>query len=120
MTAVWPLTLPQSPLINTWKEEPLDDTIIYDTDAGEPPIRARSTGVFWICSAEFLLTESQRTAFWAFFLTTIKKGSLPFTWAHPIDGSTYTWVWDVKRAKMPQLVQDYPYYRLGFAVLRMP
>jgi hypothetical protein len=52
-------------------------------DAGPASVRNRFTAITQTFKGSMVLTGSQLTTFNTFFRTTIKHGSLSFTWIHP-------------------------------------
>lgn len=91
----WPLTLPQSPLVDSWEESPQAELIIGSVDSGDPPIRGRGTGIYWAAKGEWHFSNlAQYSAFWTFYNVTVKRGLLAFSWTHPVLGGTYVWKFD--------------------------
>jgi hypothetical protein len=95
MTAAWPGTIPQKPLVG-FAEQRQRNVASFNPDVGEPKVRRRSTAVTINCNAQFIMTDLQLVDFITFFETTLSDGTLPFTWAHPRTGVTYTWMFGVE------------------------
>lgn len=83
--AVWPVTLPQEPLIEGFDAAAVDDTLRSEVDRGPHQSRPLFTGNYSIVQMNQLLTTAQKDTLLAFYRTTLARGSLPFDW-----GYTYT------------------------------
>lgn len=117
--AVWPATIPQCPILNVFSEERQRNLAIFAPDTGYPRMVRRSTAVGILTSVAFRMTVAQIAIFNAFYETTIKDGSLPFTWPHPITGTNYVWMFDTNEA--PKLDRMTPNtFRVTFNLLRLP
>lgn len=90
MTAAWPATLPQGQLIGT-TEQDADAVLRTDMDAGPPSRRNKSTAHVMDVSAPIVLTGAQKQVFDEFYRTTLRNGSLSFTWDSPTDDSAVTY-----------------------------
>ncbi len=60
-----------------------DNTIRGKMDVGPPKLRQRSTSAPTIFRGSLLLNSTQAGYFETFYRSTLKHGSLPFTWVHP-------------------------------------
>ncbi len=91
MTAAWPITLPQCPVLNGFSEQRQRNIVAFNPDVGPPKIRRRSSASAVLTSATFRLTTDELSDFDTFFIDTLKDGSLPFEWQHPINRLIYSW-----------------------------
>lgn len=86
--ATWPATLPQSPLLSGFEEQPPDTRLRTQMDAGPPKTRRRwQTGVRKL-TVDLLLSKDQVAILETFIFTTLEGGSLPFDWTHPRTGAS--------------------------------
>jgi hypothetical protein len=92
-TAAWPGTLPQSPKYGFGEKKQVNVNS-FTPDVGVPIITLRSTAACWNTTATFEMNDTQLAAFLTFYETTLKDGSLPFTWNHPRTAVNYTWIFD--------------------------
>jgi hypothetical protein len=83
----WPLTLPASPVVNSYQESFKDNVIRSQIDAGPMKTRQRYTRIQRLIQVTFMLTDSQKATFTTFF-STIKGGALPYNWADPVSGTS--------------------------------
>lgn len=90
MTAAWPGTIPQKPLVG-FTEQRQRNVVAFVPDVGTPKISRRSTSVTVNCQAAFFMTDAELANFNTFYETTLADGTLPFTWNHPRTGVSYTW-----------------------------
>lgn len=91
MTA-WPASLPQTPLAEDWSGGPQRNKVTFKPEIGATIDRRRGSAAGYTFSGTFApLTDAQLTAFLTFFHTTLVDGTLPFTWADPVNGTTYNW-----------------------------
>jgi hypothetical protein len=81
--AVWPGSLPQYVLEAGYQETLEDQIIETQMDAGVAKIRRRFTGAYRRFTVTVQMDATQAATFEAFYLTTLKGGSLPFDWVHP-------------------------------------
>lgn len=86
MAAVWPVSLPQEPLIQGFARSIIDDTLRSDVDSGPPEARPLYTGNHTRMTIQQLLTSTQRDALLTFYRTTLAHGSLRFKWSHTQTG----------------------------------
>lgn len=89
MTA-WPSELPQSQFIGT-SEEDEDAVLRTPMDAGPPTRRNKYTAHIMTVRVPIVLTGAQKAVFDTFYRTTLKNGSLSFTWDSPTDDSAMTY-----------------------------
>ena len=86
--ARWPAGLPAMFTINGLSGEEPDVTIREDTDIGPAKVRPRYTAASEPISGQLIVTKAQLDAFRSFFRSTLYRGSLPFVWLDPRDGTT--------------------------------
>lgn len=87
----FPATLP-GPVWGSFSEQRQRNILAFAPDVGPPKMRRRSSAVAVPASAAFLLTDAQLATFDTFFETTLKDGTLSFTWNHPHTGVSYSWI----------------------------
>lgn len=93
-TLTWPATLSCQPEQGSWEEEPQNDVVRFQPEAGPPIMRRRSTADSMLCSAVFVMTAAQYAIFRAFYSDDLAGGSLRFTMDHPITGTSYDWTFE--------------------------
>lgn len=86
--AVWPPTVNDSPLIDTFTESRGDNLVTHETDSGVPMTRPRYTKSVDMQSFDLLLTTAEVATLDTFWETTLAFGSLSFDWVHPRTGVT--------------------------------
>lgn len=86
----WPGTIPQVPLLSSFDERPRSIRINSSMDVGPPKSRRRYTKELRDQTWQFVMTETQRTAFDSFFYTTLSGGSLAFDHTDPVTDTTKT------------------------------
>lgn len=84
---VWPVSLPQSPLVEGYSGEEQSAVLRTEMDAGEAKSRRRFSATPDKLNCSFSLTEAQFTTFKTFFNGSLLRGSLPFDWLHPESGA---------------------------------
>lgn len=89
MTA-WPVSLPQAQFLNA-TEEDADAVLRTQMDAGPPSRRNKYTARIVNVSTRMIVNGTQKATFDTFFRTTLKNGSLSFTWDSPTDDSAVTY-----------------------------
>jgi antitoxin component of RelBE/YafQ-DinJ toxin-antitoxin module len=115
----WPATLPQCPILNDFSEQRQRNLAAFEPDVGPPKMRRRSTAVAVSTAVAFRMDLTELAAFNTFFETTLKDGTLPFDWAHPLTQTTYSWMFDAKEA--PRIDRMTPStVRVTFNLLRLP
>ena len=118
MTAIWPSTIPQCPLLNGLSEQRKRNVVAFAPDVGDSIMRRRSTAAYVLTSLTFKMTTTELAAFNAFYETTLQDGSLPFDWAHPITKITWTWCFDGDEP--PRIDRMTPKtHRVSFNLLRL-
>jgi hypothetical protein len=86
--AAWPETLPQSPLVEGFRETPADNSLRTAMETGPAKLRRRATSGAAGLTAGFLLDAAQLAALDIFYADTLQGGTLPFDFTHPISGET--------------------------------
>jgi len=79
---IWPATLPQRLSSDTSVQDD-ESRAIQNMDSGPASVRNRFTAITQTVKGSIVLTGSQLIIFNDFFRTTIKHGSLSFSWIHP-------------------------------------
>ncbi|MGH7393662.1 MAG: hypothetical protein ACREM3_30035 [Candidatus Rokuibacteriota bacterium] len=79
----WPATLPQQFLQGTFQETFPDNLLRTQMDAGPVKLRRRTTAAPALLQGEMHLDSTQWVTFATFYLTTLRSGSLPYSWVHP-------------------------------------
>lgn len=119
MTAAWPSTIPQCPILNAFKEQRQRNVAAFSPDVGPPKMKRRSTAVGVLTDLSFRMSNAQVLAFNTFYETTLADGTLPFTWPHPITKVSYTWMFDPGDA--PTFERYAPtHQRVSFNLIRLP
>ena len=83
----WPETLPQRPLADGYTEDAPDALIRSRNDQGPEKIRRRTSAAPRNMRMVYLLSAEQTAALDAFYLETLKGGSLQFSAPHPRNGT---------------------------------
>lgn len=81
---VWPSTLPFELLQRGYTQAAADTTLKTSMDAGPSKIRRRYTAGVESVTGTLILSEPQLTTIRYFYKTTLKGGSLRFTWVEPV------------------------------------
>jgi hypothetical protein len=118
-TAVWPASLPQCPILNGFSEQRQRNLAAFAPEVGAPRISRRSTAVAVLTSLVYRMTNAHVITFNTFFEDTLKDGSLPFDWDHPVTGTTYTWMFDPNEAPRLERMTTNTFH-VSFNLLRMP
>lgn len=85
--AVWPVGLPQAPLVRKSNHSPTSATIRSSVDAGPDKVRRRSTIVIDKWSLGLIVSGAQLTTFKTFFHSTCQSGAIAFDWKDPHTGA---------------------------------
>ena len=85
----WPATLPQR-LSSDASVQDDESCARTNMDAGPASVRNRFTAITQTTKGSMVLTGAQLVIFNTFFRTTIKHGSLSFSWIHPQTEETAT------------------------------
>lgn len=86
--AVWPVTLPQTFLIEGFSMRKQPQAISTPVSAGPPIRRRRFSAALEEVNGSMFMTKDQWNMVRSFFDDTLSGGVLPFTWVHPITGSS--------------------------------
>ena len=87
-TITWPLTLPQSFLVNGFNEDGPDNIIRSAMDTGPHKTRRRYTARVQPLTGAMLMTPAEYTIFKDFFKTSLQDGALTFEMPDDVDGGT--------------------------------
>ena len=118
MTASWPGSLPQKPLLG-FTEQRQRNLAMFSPDVGPPKMRRRSTAVPVNSSITLKLTDTQLATFDLFFEVTLADGTLPFTWPHPRTGINYSWIFSPQDAPQKQALTK-NVTQVTFKLLQLP
>lgn len=83
MTALWPNSLPQSPLVDGYSEIIKRPKVSFSPDVGPPIQRRKGTVKLSSISINMVMTSAQVEQFEAFHDDTLSGGALPFLFSHP-------------------------------------
>lgn len=86
----WPATLPQTPLIEGFSDEP-QDSVLRSQMTGLNKQRNRYTAALHDVSESYLLTPSQFDTFVSFYKDDLGNGAADFSKKNPINGLTETY-----------------------------
>ena len=86
--SAWPDTLPQSPLIEGFRETPANATLRTEMETGPAKLRRRTTAATATLSLTFLISTAQLAVLDTFYADTLQHGTLPFDYTHPVTGET--------------------------------
>lgn len=90
--ASWPASLPQYPDVDQWAGGPQDNRISFQPERGPSIDRRAGSAIAHVFRAQFSnLTTAQRAAFITWFEDDLYDGTLSFTWADPVTGTSYSW-----------------------------
>ena len=95
--ASWPAGLPQDMGADTTVQDD-ESRLIQQMDAGPASVRNRFTAITQTIKTTMILTGAELETFLTFFRTTLRHGQDPFTWNHPVDGSSV----DMRFKKKPE------------------
>jgi len=84
--SAWPSTLPQSPQAEGFSQLKDDNVIRSQQATGPAKTRRRTTAATQPFSFQLTLTDAQLSTFLTFHTTTLKDGSLSFTWVDHLNG----------------------------------
>jgi hypothetical protein len=92
VSAVWPVSLPQTFMVEDFKEMPPADVVVTEMDTGPAKMRPRATAApAPIDGIVFLDSRAKRATLYDFFVTTLASGTASFTWKHPVTGTAATY-----------------------------
>lgn len=84
---VWPSSLPQAPLAESFRETVADNTLRTQMDQGPAKLRRRSTSAVGTIGGTFLLTRPETATLIEFYETALSGGVIPFSFYHPRHGA---------------------------------
>ena len=84
----WPSTLPDSPLQDSYQEQPGANTIRTNMDTGPAKHRKRASSAPIAYEAQYLLENSLVETLPSFYDSDTEEGALTFDWPKPRDPST--------------------------------
>jgi len=79
---IWPAVLPQVPIKDGYSEEPQDNVVRSQPDAGPGKSRRRYTAIGVSTGVSYKMSESQVQTFITFWRDSIFDGSIPYKKAH--------------------------------------
>lgn len=113
----WPVTLPQSPLVAGYQEQPENTMLRTDMETGAAKQRRRFTAAPRNIAMSIMLTDAQMDIFEDFFFNDIKGGSISFEWVHPRTGDPATF----RFTQMPTYQEITPFlYQVNLPLERLP
>ena len=86
MSFIWPVTLPQSPLLSTYKESVKDTSIRSGMSYGPDKTRNLVSGTIINVTLRMLMSKTQTVALDTFYLGDIKRVAA-FDWKHHRTGN---------------------------------
>jgi hypothetical protein len=87
-TIDWHTSLPQSLLVDGYRQEPADNLLRSQMDRGPAKVRKDSSAGPRPVSGSILVTAAQLATYKSFHKTTLLDGALRFNWVDPDDGTT--------------------------------
>lgn len=115
--ATFPVTLPQTPLIQDNLEVLPDMVIRSPMEVGPPKFRKRATTAFRAMTYVFNMTTAQTQTLDTFFETTCNGGATSFDWTNPRTGSTDEFYF-VAPPEYEALGADY--FKVSLALIKVP
>jgi hypothetical protein len=86
--AAWPETLPQSPLVEGFRETPANTALRTEMETGPAKLRQRTTAATATLSLTFIISTAQLAVLDGFYADTLQGGTLAFDFTHPVTGET--------------------------------
>lgn len=83
----WPGTVPKSPLLDAFTEQPPREVVRSNVDAGPAKVRQRTTAGVRALTVTIRMTEAELADLDTFFVTTTNQGALRFDLEHPRTGA---------------------------------
>lgn len=83
MTAIWPSSLPEAPLVGSYAETARMRKVSFESDTGPPIERPKGTIRLGSVDMALHMTEEQLATFEDFVFNEIDQGSQPFYITHP-------------------------------------
>lgn len=120
--ATWPVSLPQTPQVQSWRIAPQSNVSVFQPEQGPPIDRQRSSAVSRVASGTFNgLTSTQVATFETFYETTLSFGVTAFTWNDPISGTSYSWKFDKSQNAGYNIEHEGgARYRITVSLIRLP
>ena len=81
--AIWPLTLPQSPLISGYSESMPSTLLRSETETGPAKVRRRGNAKPVTVQATYIMSTEQMELFDTFVYKTVGGGAVCFDWPRP-------------------------------------
>lgn len=85
-TIEWPTSLPQSPLLEGYSDEP-QDSVIRSEMTGLTKQRNRYTAILFDVTESYLMTPTQFNTFLTFYTSILGNGAADFLKNHPVSGT---------------------------------
>lgn len=117
LVLTWPSGLPLSPQNGQWTETPQRNIASFQPEVGPPKYRRRNTANGTRAQAVFMMSSAQVVIFDAFYGSALVDGTLPFTWAHPITGVVYSWIFESEPEKNAAY---FDWNRVSVSLRRLP
>lgn len=86
-TIEWPLSLPQTPLLEGYSDQP-QDSVIRSAMTGLTKQRNRYTAILYDVEESYLMTPAQFNTFILFYESTLGNGAANFLKMHPVSDTT--------------------------------
>ena len=86
MASIWPVSLPQSPLLDGFQDGVGSFLLQSSPDMGPRQLRVRYSSGEVPMAATFLMSPSQYITFVDFYELTLRGGLVRFQWVHPLTG----------------------------------
>jgi len=83
MVSVWPVSLPQKPLLSGLRRQPTSNVVHTSFEMGPPNARLRCTAAVEELDAPYKMDAVQLVTFQTYFKTTLAYGALPFVLPDP-------------------------------------
>lgn len=103
-TNVWPLDLPQCPLLDNFIEKKQTNVVSFKPEVGTTKLRRRASESLFVASMVFGFNTNQLASFQTFFKDTCQDGSVGFQFAHPVTKTLYWWMFNKKEAPVIERV----------------
>lgn len=121
-SVVWPVDLPNAPLVSSLVAQYESLAIRTRMDQGPAKVRRRFTRNVRPFRVEFIMTDTQLAIFDVFFHATIKGGAERYSWTDPIDGlnGDFRVIGTPEVTPLTARTDPAPKFRVGFTVEKMP
>ena len=115
----WPTsTVPDAPEYNGYGSAVLSSESSFKPEVGPPTSWRRSTLEARKITASFAWTTTQRDAFYTFYFTTLKNGTVPFQWDNPAFSATGRYKFDSDNPPAEEAI-GYEMWRVTVSVYRL-